>query len=147
VTNSEGLVPLGIFAVLGLADRPSAARAAIEQLIGGIPATSRDSFAEYLRGARMVMPFMEHTVDLVAGEFSVPGGSAIMTDGVYFWRLDTADYVAAYGVELPADFLRHVEALGHTPPDVAPEYVRRIEILLADYYREGEDADLLADVD
>jgi len=147
MTGLEGLSPLGVFAVLGLADRPDTTRAAIRRLVGRIPAASRGPLAQYLRCARMVMPFMENTVDLLDGKFSVPGGSAIMTDGVYFWRLDAADYVAEYGVQLPLAFLRHVELLGCAHSEIAPEDARRIEVLLADYYREGRDADLLSDAE
>jgi hypothetical protein len=48
---------------------------------------------------------MEHTKDLIADSFGVPGGSSMMTDGHYYWRLDTAEYVAVYGCALPQDFL------------------------------------------
>ena len=53
---------------------------------------------------------MEQTDDVIDGRFTVAGGSAILTDGAYFWRLDTADYVEAYGVRLPEEFELRPEA-------------------------------------
>ena len=95
----------------------------------------------------MAMPFMEYTDDLVDGQFGVAGGSAIMTDGVYFWRLDTADYVETYGVGLPAGFLAHARSLRWTPPIPDQDRVQELEQELIDYYREGRDLDLLPETD
>ena len=43
---------------------------------------------------------------------------SIDTDGVWVWPSSLAFYVAKYHTELPGDFLRHMEAMGWTPPSL-----------------------------
>lgn len=146
MTGEPDLRPLGVFAVASLGDHPEAARRAISS-VAKLLNEPRRSVAAYLRSATMAMPFMEFTDDLVDGKFGVAGGSAIMTDGVYFWRLDTADYVETYGVGLPAEFIAHGRALGWTPLVLDRDRVQELEQELIDYYREGRDRDLLVEAD
>lgn len=76
---------------------------------GAVAPMARSLVAKYLRGGSVTFASMEHTVDVIAQSFGVPGGSGIRTDGFYYWRCDAADYVEAYGVGVPEDFLRHCE--------------------------------------
>jgi hypothetical protein len=55
-----------------------------------------------------------------------------MSDGRYYWRLDTADYVEHYGVGLLPEFLRAVDASGGRPVPITPEDVRRIDLQLTE---------------
>ncbi|GAA1576687.1 hypothetical protein GCM10009804_36640 [Kribbella hippodromi] len=57
--------------------------------------------AGYLAGCPLFLAWMEYTTDLIGGRFGVSGGSAIASDGVYYWRLDAAEYVREYGIVVP----------------------------------------------
>jgi len=108
------LLPLGIFGggpsiTTSFADELESRR---EQM----PVEERHAVAHYLRSGSMVMAWMEHTTDCLHGAFGVPGGSAIMTDGTYYWRLDAADYVETYGIGLPQEFLELVRRRKIAPP-------------------------------
>lgn len=96
------------------------------EIAGRMPEELRPAIAAYLRSAPMFLAWMELTDDLVEGRFRVPGGSAVNSDGTYYWRLDTADYVEHYGIGVPAAFLEHVRARNWEPGDV--DDVRFLEI-------------------
>lgn len=82
---------------------------------GKLPSELLPVVAGYLRSAPMFLAWMELSEDLIDGSFRVPGGSAINSDGTYYWRLDTAAYVEHYGIELPADFMQHAGARNWEP--------------------------------
>lgn len=105
---SPELRPLSVFAAQDLGTTPNAGDY-IQSISGQIGPKNRQSLADYLRSGQMVLSWMEQTIDVIAGRFSVPGGSAILSDGTFFWRLDAADYVETYGVQLPEEFIRHVK--------------------------------------
>jgi len=73
---------------------------------------------------------MDHTTDALNDYFGVDGGSAIHTDGTYYWRNDTAWYVEEYGISLPYTFLAHAEALHWRVPTLAEERVLEIDTYL-----------------
>ena len=50
-----------------------------------------------------------------------------MTDGAWYWRIDTADYVEHYQVALPAEFIEHMRALAWTCPTITRERVAEID--------------------
>lgn len=60
---------------------------------------------------------MEYTRDVLADRFGVPGGSAVLSDGAYYWRLDGADYVETYGIGLPSAFLDQGQERDLQPPE------------------------------
>ena len=93
---------------------------------GKLPQELRTPVANYLRSAPMFFAWMELTEDLMEGNFRVPGGSAINSDGTYYWRLDTAAYVEHYGMGVPEGFLRHVRARAWDPGQV--DELRFLEI-------------------
>ncbi len=81
---------------------------------------------------------MEATDDIVGGEFTVMGGSGTNSDGRYFWRRDTANYVEKYGVALPADFVEYALEVGE-PPQLDPVQVKEIDdALMSHLYREAK---------
>ncbi|MFI7025455.1 hypothetical protein ACIBMZ_22350 [Micromonospora sp. NPDC049900] len=45
------------------------------------------------------------------------GGSAIASDGVYYWRLDAVEYIKEYGIPVPDEALHHFEAKDWRPPE------------------------------
>ncbi|KAB8161382.1 hypothetical protein FH609_027220 [Streptomyces sp. 3MP-14] len=64
-----------------------------------------DTVAGYLDAGHPMLDVMELTQDVVRHAFQVPGGSSVLTDGEYAWRLDLAQYVRRYAPELPEAFL------------------------------------------
>ena len=80
------------------------------KLRGSILPGSRHEIPNYLRNCSLILAWMEYTRDQIGDQFGVSGGSAIMSDGVYYWRLDAADYVETYGIALPPDFLLRGQA-------------------------------------
>ena len=88
-------------------------------LVGKLPRRLRGPAANYLQSPSLViMPWMESTEDLLEGRFSVAGGSAIYSDGQYYWRLDTARYVETYGIEISSEFLHHAMSRDWQPPEL-----------------------------
>lgn len=79
----------------------------------------RDDIARYLRSCPMFLAWMEYTTDVIDDRFGVSGGSAVMSDGTYYWRLDAANYVETYGAALPDDFISHGNRQRWTPPDLS----------------------------
>jgi len=91
-----------------------------------MPVELRKHISEYLKSCPVFLAWMEYTRDEIEDRFGVEGGSAIVSDGMYFWRMDAAAYVMEYGVALPEDAIRHFESLGWSPPVIDRE--RYLEI-------------------
>jgi hypothetical protein len=121
------VVPLGIFGLLNLQSKFEQMRGDLLALQGKIPENERTVIMRYLRAGAIVFAIMEYTRDVVGGAFGVSGGSAILTDGTYYWRRDTADYVEHYGIGLPDSFLCHGRALQWLAPTLSPEDVLKID--------------------
>jgi hypothetical protein len=123
------VAPLGIFGVIASQREFEQLRDDLLVLKGAIHENERPWIARYLRAGAIVAAIMEYTRDVVGGAFGVSGGSAINTDGAYYWRVDAANYVEHYGVGLPDSFLCHGRALQWVAPAVSPE-----DVLLIDKY-------------
>src|SRR3954465_11020366 len=115
------VTPLGVFGVIASQPDFERVRGELLALAGAIPEGERESIAMYLRAGTIVFALMEHTRDVVDSAFQVAGGSAVLTDGAYYWRLDAADYVEHYGTGLPDAFLRHGRSLGWLARPMAQE--------------------------
>lgn len=105
-------------------DHPFTERIDFESIvasINSIPLECRGEIAEYLRSSPMIVAIMEYTTDKVGDRFGVPGGSSIVSDRVYYWRLDTADYVEVYGISLSDDFLKFGASRRWIPPVIDAE--------------------------
>lgn len=109
--------PLGVFAPQRSLLTPLT-RSALLELVGTVPEQLRRPVAEHLRGAKMVVALMGYTRDVIDGRFGVTGGSSLMSDGTYYWPLETADYVEEYGVALPEEAIEHMRAHRWVPPDL-----------------------------
>ncbi|MCX4716853.1 hypothetical protein OG818_13680 [Streptomyces virginiae] len=57
----------------------------------------------YLDSGHPIFDIMESTIDVVEGAFRVPGGSSLLSDGRFVWRVDLAAHVERYHLELPAN--------------------------------------------
>ena len=132
--NQAGkVIPLGVFGVLALQREFEQARGDLLTLQGLIPEHERRISAGYLRSGAIVFAIMEYSRDVLEGAFGVSGGSAIRTDGTYFWRLDAANYVEQYGIGLPDHFLRHGRRLQWLTPTVSPQDVLSIDHYLREH--------------
>jgi hypothetical protein len=76
---------------------------------------------------------MEYPRDVVSDALGVSGGSAINTDGTFYWRLDSADYVERYGTGLPDEFMCHGRKLQWRTPAILPEDVLNIYSYLLEH--------------
>ncbi len=140
------LQPLGPFAILRLSERPEDARRWLSEARGGLELPA-GLVSAYLRAGSVVLAIMEQTVDLVGAKFSVAGGSAIQTDGEFFWRMDTADYIDAYRVALPDEFLLQRLEAGWSQRVLTRQEMIDVDRFIADFYREGLDEKLWPDQD
>lgn len=145
----HAIKPLGVFGFAWPIDKEPVRRVLLP-LVGMLPEAQRSSIGAYLRAGAITFAAMEYTTDVLGafpnprrdkllagahilevfgGAFAVPGGSGVLTDGTYYWRRDTADYVEHYGVGLPEEFLRHGRSLGWVARPMSQE-----DILAADQY-------------
>lgn len=126
IYSPPAVLPLGVFGIVASQAAMARMAAELRAHAGEVSARERGPLADYLRGGRIVFAIMEHTEDVLGGSFRTPGGSAIQTDGIYYWRSDAADYVERYGIGLPIEFLGRARGLDWRAPDVSEE--RGLEI-------------------
>lgn len=131
------VAPLGIFGVLCNQREMVRMRAEIERHVGTIAPSERGVIANYLRSSPIVIALMEQTFDVLENKFSAPGGSAIHSDGSFYWRGDAANYVFHYGVALPPDFLLVGRDRSWVPPSLSRTEVLTIDDYLAANIRRG----------
>ena len=127
VGGAETIRALGVLSVGETGAAYARRRDELLRLVGQLPEEDRGRMAHYLRGGVTVFAAMEHTWDVIDGCFETPGGSGILTDGEYYWRRDSADYVEHHGVGLARDFIEHVQELQWSPPAVAPDRVLEVD--------------------
>ncbi|MEW2299513.1 hypothetical protein AB0958_05925 [Streptomyces sp. NPDC006655] len=131
------ITPLGIFGRIASQSAFSGTADELRQRAGAIPVGERAKIAEYLRSGTPVIALMGFSEDILDSNFSRSGGTAIMSDGRFFWRLDAADYVEHYGIELPAEFLSHGAARHWVPPVLSREEVAAVDHRLGELRRSG----------
>lgn len=96
----------------------------------------------YLREGAWVAPIMEFVRDpfqptvrkLGVPMPGVPGGSSLISDGVWIWRLDLAYFVENYRIGLPTEFIEHALSFDITKIDIPS-----IEAKLDEYWKEYQD--------
>ncbi|HWU32161.1 MAG TPA: hypothetical protein VN108_04760 [Marmoricola sp.] len=91
--------------------------------------------AQYLRSGTLVLALMEYTTDVIDPSFGVSGGSGILTDGTYYWRVDAADYVERHGVALDDEIVAWMEQEGWRAREVLQEELVAIDADLFDRLR------------
>lgn len=127
--------PLGVFGVIASQLDFEQMRSELLSRADVLPADQRVSIARYLRSGTIVFALMEHTRDVIAGAFQVAGGSAVLTDGAYYWRLDAAEYIEHYGIGLPDDFLHHGCSLKWSARPMGQEEILDVDRYLTDHER------------
>jgi hypothetical protein len=96
-------------------------------LVDSLDAETRILVANYLAAGTTVLALMGYTEDVLEGRFGVSGGSAVLTDGRYFWRRDAADYVREYGIGVDAEPMAFMQQQNWTPPTLEAERVLEID--------------------
>ena len=118
--------PLGVFA-----SRHSVALGATPEelrgMVGGLDRDLRRSVASYLRRGALILAIMEYTRDVLDDKFGVSGGSAIVSDGTFYWREDAANYIEEYGIAVPDDVVSHMRDQGWVPPVLDEDTKLRID--------------------
>jgi len=130
----RAVAPLGLFGVVTGEHEFARLRDELRALVGALPKDERSSIAAYLRSGAITAAIMEYTHDMLNGAFGVSGGSAVLTDGTYYWRYDTADYVEHYGIGLPEEFLRHGRSLGWVARPLSQEDILALDAYI---YKHG----------
>jgi len=148
--------PLGIFGVGADQWDFERLRNHLAALVGLLPEEERPLIAEYLRAGTVIFATMGYSHDILGGRpdrkiskrhpalrprpgrgaFDVPGGLGIDTDGTYYWRGDTANYVEHYGVALPEEFLAHGRALNWVTPRLSPDVEHGVNRYLGKHVRK-----------
>jgi len=121
------VAPLGIFGRIAGHSSFSKNIEELRRRVGAIPEQERGKIAEYLRSGTPIIALMGFSEDVLGNKFSRSGGPAIMSDGRFFWRLDAADYVEHYGIELPEEFISHGNSLRWISPELSREEVAAID--------------------
>lgn len=128
--------PLGVFGPRNRAELDLDRATLLAQ--GTLEASVRDKVAAYLRSGTLVLALMEYTTDVVNAAFGVSGGSGIMTDGNYYWRVDAADYIEHYGFTLDEEILDWMKQNSWNAPPVSEEKLRNIDAELFARLRSRE---------
>ena len=66
----------------------------------------KQAVLEYLSRGTTFFDVMEATPDPLSVGKSISGGSSLVTDGFWVWRLDLINYVSAHNIELPDEFIQ-----------------------------------------
>lgn len=129
------VLPLGLFGIIAGESELAQLRGSLEAHRGEIADAERPAIAAYLRGGAIVFAIMEWTNDVLESAFDLAGGSAVLTDGKYYWRRDSAEYVERYGIGLPEQFLVLGRSLGWSVPKVERNQLLLIDAFLVKHGR------------
>ncbi|POX62774.1 hypothetical protein C3492_13840 [Streptomyces sp. Ru62] len=105
--------------------------------MGEIPKGERKTIAEYLRSGTPIIALMGFSEDILGNKFSRSGGTALMSDGRFFWRLDAADYVEHYGIGLPEEFIAYGTERRWIAPALSRDEVVEVDDRLNGLRRAG----------
>lgn len=133
LVSAENSIPgtvRGIGALMGETMGGEVLAAALRPLMGELNESLRDSVANYLTRGRLVLTTAITTRDQLEGQFEVPGGADILSDGVYCWRRDSSHYVAAFAIGIPEDAIQHFRAMDWAVPDLTESETDDIEEFL-----------------
>ncbi|MER6240081.1 hypothetical protein ABT185_29195 [Streptomyces clavifer] len=121
------VTPLGFFSSISSQSRFSVNAEGIKKLSGQMPVHDCSRVAEYLRRAPVIIALMGYTEDVVGKKFGVMGGSALHSDGTYYWRRDTAEYVETYRTGLPSGFMEHGARVQWSVPHLSDAEILEID--------------------
>ncbi|MEW2289553.1 hypothetical protein [Streptomyces sp. NPDC047841] len=131
------VAPLGIFGKIASQSAWAENADTLRRRVGEIPTEERRRIAEYLRSGAPVIALMGFSEDILGDKFVRSGGTALMSDGRFFWRLDAADYVEYYGIGLPEEFIAHGAARQWIATTLSRGEVIEVDDRLAELRRSG----------
>ncbi|TQK44646.1 hypothetical protein FBY35_6162 [Streptomyces sp. SLBN-118] len=131
------IVPLGVFGSIASQFTFAENADELRRRVGEIPEGARKKIAEYLRSGTPIIALMGFSEDMLGNKFSRFGGTAIMSDGRFFWRLDAADYVEQYGIGLPEEFIAHGTARQWIAAALSRDEVIEVDDRLGELRRAG----------
>ena len=104
-----------------------------QELVSAIPSSGYplQKVSRYLLAGHPVLDVTELTKDTIGGSFRVPGGSSVLTDGSFIWRLDLASYVQHYSIDLPQGFLTFIENHEYEVPSVERKQLLEISFIVS----------------
>lgn len=126
--------PLGVFGPRRRGDF-ELRREELAPLRDGLDVEARRNVASYLRTGTIVFALMEYTTDVIGDAFGVSGGSAIKTDGRYYWRTDAAEYVEMYGIHVEDDAVEWMRGHRWVAPSLDGDAVLEIDDVLYQRFR------------
>jgi hypothetical protein len=109
----------------------------IRPLIGALTGPFRERVAEYLSAGTVVLSAAGTTSDVLQGQFEMPDGADILSDGAYIWRRDSALYVSRYGVEVSADALLHFESVSWELQALSRKRIAQINLYIWTSFSSG----------
>ncbi|MGW2437548.1 hypothetical protein ACWCY1_12620 [Streptomyces goshikiensis] len=83
---------------------------------------------KYLEAGYPIFDIMEATQDVIGGSFTVAGGSSLLSDGRFVWRVDLPNYVDTYNLELPGEFLSFAAEHAFSVPAASHEALLGISV-------------------
>ncbi|MET8786152.1 hypothetical protein ACGFYM_40765 [Streptomyces sp. NPDC048231] len=121
------VAPLGIFGRIASQSAFLEHADELRQRADVIPEKERGKIAGYLRSGTPIIALMGFSEDVLGNQFSRSGGTAIMSDGRFFWRLDAADYVEHYGIGVPEEFISYGDSRQWVAPVLSREEVAAVD--------------------
>ncbi|MDI3419943.1 hypothetical protein [Streptomyces luteolus] len=112
-------------------DNPDVYSAPISLALAGADGYPAEEMARYLESGHPIFDVMEGTRDVVGDLFHSPGGSSLLTDGRFVWRVDLASYVKHYCLGLSDEFLNHAAGHSYQVPDVPFRQLLEISVSAA----------------
>ncbi|MFH9089866.1 hypothetical protein [Streptomyces sp. NPDC017673] len=131
------VAPLGMFGKIASQSTWSGNADMLRRRVGEIPKEERKAIVEYLRSGTPIIALMGFSEDILGNKFSRAGGTALMSDGRFFWRLDAADYVEHYGIGLPEEFIAYGIARQWIAPTLSRDEVVEVDDRLVELRRAG----------
>ncbi|GGW58615.1 hypothetical protein [Streptomyces xantholiticus] len=107
---------------------PEIFRESLHENIGKPPNYSKKMVRNYLDSGYPIFDITETTVDVIASSFRVPGGSSLLSDGLFVWRADLSMYVERYGVALPEEFVDFMGANDFSMPPASHESLLKASV-------------------
>ena len=119
------LIPLSPFA-----DIPGRSWSAPPLCSNEYDSDTLEPLIRYLECSPMILPWMECTEDLIGRKFKVLGGSAVMSDGKYFWRHEAGEYLRHYPIRVHDEAIAHFRLRRWDPPEFTSAEIAELERVL-----------------
>ncbi|MFJ7417673.1 hypothetical protein ACIQXD_03530 [Streptomyces uncialis] len=92
------------------------------------PDYPKSDVVRYLSAGYPILDVMEGTSDVIGSAFRVPGGSSVVSDGTFAWRVDLEHYVQHYEIPLPVEFVSFMRENGFLIPRLSQSRLVEISI-------------------